>query len=202
MKKLFRIVTAGSIFAISSMANATLINFEDVAVGSGVNSIVSSVTSNGFSFTTSLAHMHLVNDVFTTWNGTTWLGNDRTVPMTMTPIAGGTFSLNQLDIGEFFVSSAENVSIQGIGGSNPLLNLTTDGIADGSGIANDFETIVFGSNWSNLTAVTFTNSSGSGPFSLDNIVVNGSFSVPEPASIALLGLGLVGIGFSRKKKIV
>ena len=31
--------------------------------------------------------------------------------------------------------------------------------------------------------------------------INPATSVPEPASIALLGLGLAGIGFSRKKKI-
>ena len=35
---------------------------------------------------------------------------------------------------------------------------------------------------------------------IDNISIAGVSSVPEPMSIALLGLGLAGIGFSRKKK--
>jgi len=48
---------------------------------------------------------------------------------------------------------------------------------------------------------SFTISSSNFPI-IDNLAFGDSVSVPEPASLALLSLGLAGIGFSRKKKKV
>lgn len=41
---------------------------------------------------------------------------------------------------------------------------------------------------------------GDTSYYLDNVSLNAVNRIPEPASITLLGLGLVGLGFSRRKK--
>jgi len=65
-------------------------------------------------------------------------------------------------------------------------SFTTDGIIDGGGPLFDFETVIFGPEWTNLASLSFGKPQGIG-FTLDNIVYA---IVPEPSTAVLFGLGL------------
>lgn len=93
----------------------------------------------------------------------------------------------------------------------PVSSLTVNGWLDGA-LVNSFS-FDAGTDFLNYTSYTTLNTIFTGIDSLeveafgasnraqyDNFVVNAATSVPEPAGIALLALGLAGIGFSRKRK--
>lgn len=136
-------------------------------------------------------------------------------PVTMLSSTGFAFFLTALDFAEFVGADEEfdatdlnatQIVMTGnlAGGGTVSQTLFLDGLNDGPGGFNDFQTAVLLPFWasstlSSLEFVGFNDTqSPTTPrgFQLDNIHVD---QVPEPGTMALLGLGLISLGFRRAR---
>lgn len=201
------VLAAGGILLLgSASAQATVIDFD--AVPSSGNPILTTLTTQGFVFTGE--HFHTLDNKFAgvVDNGTIFLAseaeNDLGRPITMAPATGGAFSLVSFDGAEVFWSGVlhQYIIVTGTiaGGGTISTQFTLDGLGDGLGGIDDFQSFVLGPGWGNLTSVTFDgvlDTEARGGFSLDNIDVGAP--IPEPTTLALLGAGLAGLAIRRRR---
>lgn len=223
----------------SPAAQALVIDFEDNAIEPNTNEdVLSSITSQDFLFKPTLprdqTQYALANNVFEAHNDSTYfvirnlVDNDTLEPfinpVIMSKVDKTPFSLVSLDLAEWGVpqDQAKMVELTGFlaGGGSITTMISFDGITDGSGPQEDFQTITFDQQWNNLSRVEFkgidapvSDDPSEEPgfqvnsFAIDNIEVEEAFEephteVPEPASIlGIFTLGVVGFGSRLTKKI-
>lgn len=222
----------------SPAAQAIVIDFEDNFVQPNNNIDVSGgIISQGFSFEPTLpdeTQYALANNVFEAYNDSTYfvirnLLDDTTLepfinPVTLSKVDQTPFSLVSLDLAEWGEpqDQAQKVEVIGFlsGGGSITTMLSLDGITDGSGPLEDFQTVTFDQQWSNLSRVEFRGIEAPAAddlnqepgfqvnsFAIDNIEVDEASGlpteIPEPASIlGIIALGAVGFSSSLAQKIM
>lgn len=212
LEKMGQTLALGAVIAFGAVqASAITIDFEDVAVGDGVNNIGGDVTSNGYLFDTLIDHSHLANNIFGADNGGTFLAIDHdhilgenSVTLSEATL-GSTFNLGTIDFAEWgsIQHHADWVVVTGTYATGGTISQTVslDGILDGTGGLADFQTETF--NWTGLSQVHFEGvgpGSGDDNFAIDNLTITVNAPIPEPATLTLLGLGLVGMAVRRRRQ--
>jgi hypothetical protein len=121
--------------------------------------------------------------------------------VTMESVDGLSFSLNSLDAAETFIEVTggllRNITFEGttVSGNEISTMIELDGVLDGAGPGEDFESLSFGADWSNLASLSIYSRDFFNFWHIDNIRLNTgepiSGTVASSGTFSLLILGLM-----------
>jgi hypothetical protein len=188
-----------SAFAVCGSAAAGIIDFDANANGTY---FVGTVYAGGYVAEGSAIGTNYAVDGDGASNGTihldSWINGGVNSIWTLTKQGGGSFSLQSFDFGNGYMTwgdgDASSVTVQGITSGGAIVSQSFS-IAQ-----KEFQTLTLSPAFIDLVSVSFDAYGVDNRSAYDNIVVDApAAQVPEPESLALLGLGLLGVAAARRK---
>lgn len=181
---------------IAGSANATVLTFDDVNLAGGTYVTMASrgaTNYGGFVFDTKWyigSTNHSADYASTAHSGLQYLSNgSNATNLTVSRASAFTFNGAWFDT-PTHSNPAEWINITAYGAGNALIGSTGN-------VAISSTATWVGANFNNVLSLNITR--GDGWFTMDDFTYNAA-EVPEPASMALFGLGILGLVASRRRK--